>query len=410
MLNALGLVAGFAMHALVARKFGAAGYGVFGVILAGLQVAASPAALGWLEGLPKLLVEFRANRDDARLSGVVVRAQQTALAMSGLVALGLGAFGHWAMQSDPELPGVLAGMAVLLPVFVLSRLQQQVLLTLQYVRQGLLFVHLAVPATVVVAALISPGLSAGTLICFYWVGMAAACVGQGLAIVRALPGSGERTSQTRRWLGANLPLVLGTMSQRLVAQGDLLVLTYFAGLEVGGVYALSRRLVDLIVFGNRALASALAPMLGAAVAGGEREEATRLLWRGAAWSTLWALPWSLAGLLAAEFILGQFGASFVAGAWILRILILGGLVNAMVGPVGQALLVAGQTTFWRNSALLVNSVTMLGFVAVAPWGQGLAVASVRSGCDGFLNLWRWRFLQAKIASGEPRSEPQIGDR
>lgn len=393
------------MQISVARELGADGYGIFGVVLSALMVLSSFVPFGWLEGAPKFVAEYRERNQPALLLGVIARSQQVSL-LGALVCSGLLAVGTLLFSFDSSTTMVLLGTAMLLPAYTLSRLQQQILLTVQRVVEGLVFVHVLVPLTVLAGLQLIPSPTVDLVLWLYLLGTMLACLAQGVGIVLRLPRRLAREYRTREWHAITFSLMAGMMGQRLLNQGDVMLLAPFVGVSEVGVYALARRLVDVVVFANQALASALAPMLGSALVGGRLAQARRLLRLGSLWSTMWAMPFVLVGFLFPTSILRCFGQSFLGGELILQITVLGALANAASGPVGLALLIGGHEQFWRRSALVTTLAGIAGYLVATPlWGE-LGMAVVRTLYLIGLNLWRFVYLsEAVVGPDRPAETP-----
>lgn len=394
-----GMFMGLLMQAMVARELGAAGYGIFGVILSALMVLASLLPMGWFECTPKFVAEYREGAQDPLLWGVVTRSQQFCLLTTLLASIGLFLI-EWLWAPDSGVAEILLGIAVLLPTYTLIRIQQQILLTMQRVADGLIFVHLVSPATVVFGMLLwrHPGIEGVVALCL--LGNVVAFLLQGLRLLRALPARHLREYRSRHWHSVASSLMGGVTGQRLINQGDVMILAPFAGVAEVGIYALARRFADVVVFANQALSSALAPMLGAAIVGRRYVQARRLLWLCCLWSSLWALPFVLSGMLLPSAILRMLGGSFEGGALVLQITLLGALANAASGPVGQALLIGGQEKFWRRSAAISSLLGLVGYLIAAPLCGQVGMAIVRTAYIGGLSLWRFQFLRNSLEQSE----------
>ena len=397
LLTGSGLAAGLLMQAMFARRLGAPAYGVFAGVQGTLLVLATICPLGWLEGVPKFIALYREERSDGLLSGVIYRALLVCALATALVSLALTAIASVAtLNLATRL--ILLGIALLLPSYTLIRLQQQILLTMQRVADGLLFVHLLVPVVCIAGLQLLPRVGAIEVLFLYWTGCTLAFGLQGLRLWSLLPRT-PREFRIREWHAVTNSLVTGLLGQRLMNQGDVMILSPFVGVAALGTYSLARRLVDVIAFGNQALASALSPVIGASMVGGRPREAARLLRFGCFWSALWALPWLLAAVLMPDFILSHFGPGFAEGAEVLRIAALGAFFNAATGPVGQALLVGGHEAYWRLTATWSAYLGLIGYLLGAWLGGAVGMALVRTLFLVGLNGVRWLYLERVLRVG-----------
>ncbi|GHB09919.1 lipopolysaccharide biosynthesis protein [Salinicola rhizosphaerae] len=93
-------------------------------------------------------------------------------------------------------------------------------------------------------------------------------------------------------------------------------------------------------------------------------------------ATAMALPPALLCLLFPEWVLGWFGPEFHAAANLLRIIVIGHLVNVATGSVAFLLTMTGREKLMRNISLTCSAIGVLGFLVLIPfWGAiGAAIA------------------------------------
>lgn len=132
--------------------------------------------------------------------------------------------------------------------------------------------------------------------------------------------------------------------------------------ELAAIFA-ATRLSGVLSWGYQAIVAVLSPRLAAALAAGNVRRARLLLRRGSVMGGMVTLPTCLAGLLLApigvELLLGAPSATGTAA---LRFLIIGRLIDAVCGPLGEALLIGRKT--WID-ACLVTLALVIGGVAAA---------------------------------------------
>jgi O-antigen/teichoic acid export membrane protein len=96
-----------------------------------------------------------------------------------------------------------------------------------------------------------------------------------------------------------------------------------------------------------------------------------------------------------EVLLGFFGEGFTTGSSLLRVLVLGQLINALTGPVGFALLMAKRERAFAWSMGIAAMANVLGnYIAVPLWGA-FGAACVTASTVGVLNLTQL-FLSRRI--------------
>ena len=136
------------------------------------------------------------------------------------------------------------------------------------------------------------------------------------------------------------------------------------------------QLVTLVVIGLAAVNSPLQPRLSAALARQKTDEAQKLLTEAARLGTGVATVAALVLIPFAPQIVALFGPEYQEAANVLRIVVLGQLINAMAGSCGITLNAGGYqsiTLLGVIVALIVNSI--LCWLLIPHWqALGAAVA------------------------------------
>lgn len=101
---------------------------------------------------------------------------------------------------------------------------------------------------------------------------------------------------------------------------------------------------------------------------------------------MFAAPAVIVMFAAAERVMGIFGSDFVAGAWPLRLLLLGVLVNVSTGAMGELLVMTGNEKLTRDLNVMgALSIVVLCLLLIPPYGDVGAAIAVGAGYT-FLNL------------------------
>jgi O-antigen/teichoic acid export membrane protein len=385
------------MQAALASQLGVQGYGIFSYILASLTVLSGLIPLGWMQGIQRYVTEYSEASRGSMLCGVVKRSQQLTLISSIVFSIVVWVSAPWL---SPKYQLVAYGVALLCPLYIWTRLQQQILLAFKEIVGGIFPVEVLVPGLVWLLTL-SYRLQLSEAIGAYLAASMLVALCQGMLLARRIPKGTSPEFATKAWSAESFKLIFGQMSTLMLQRGDVLLLGPLAGMESVGAYSLAKGLMGAIAFGNSALTASLGPTIGSALASDKRSEAALLLRKGATWSTLWALPWAVAFLTFPAPILGYFGPSYAGAAALLQILTVGMFVNSAVGPVGQVLLVGGHSEFWRHSANVVTAVALLSYPILGILAGVQGVAVVTAVCNAGLNLYRWKYL-SDLTGGEVR--------
>jgi O-antigen/teichoic acid export membrane protein len=184
----------------------------------------------------------------------------------------------------------------------------------------------------------------------------------------------------RAWLSAAIPITV--MTGLYIGNGRVgtILLGSLTGPEAAGIYALALRGADRVMFALVAVNTALSPTFAALHAKEDVAGLQRVVTQGARLIFALALPVAAFMLLLGHVFLGIFGAEFVAGATALRILVLGQLVNVLMGPVGVLLVMAGRErlAMYGFAAGLVSNLALAAMLIPAYGVEGAAWAATVS--------------------------------
>ena len=191
-------------------------------------------------------------------------------------------------------------------------------------------------------------------------------------------------------------LIFAPWFQYLVEQPliDLMLVGGVAGEAEAGIYSVAARLASLIGLATGSLAIVLGPRYAALLAANAEAQIERT--HVAAAGAIAHLA-TLAGgvlVLAPHAILGLFGEAYTGGAFILRAIALGYVVQAWSGPSAPWLLARGRSRaegFWTASA----AVLMAGGGYLGARMAGSSGVAVATACAvAWLGFGRWLSLRS----------------
>ena len=107
-------------------------------------------------------------------------------------------------------------------------------------------------------------------------------------------------------------------------------------------------------------------------------------------------PVTLVLLAAPGFILQLFDAQFAEGAWLLRILALGQLVNVATGSVGYLLMMTGHEKLMRNNIAVWAVVNLAGNLVLVPRYGTVGAAVSTAFCLAFMNIVSYVLVRQKL--------------
>jgi O-antigen/teichoic acid export membrane protein len=213
---------------------------------------------------------------------------------------------------------------------------------------------------------------------------------QRASLVRAIPETIRKTApeyETRRWLNVSLPLLLSAGFLMLMSNTDVILLGMMRGDGEAGIYFAASRTARQAAFMLAAVNAIVAPLISGQIAEGDRARLQRLVHLAAAMVFIPSLIVAVVLLSLNQWILGLFGAEYLAARNPLFVLVIGQLVNALTGPVGFLLSLGGHE---RRSTMVYGWCALmnigLNVVLISQFGiTGAAVATSVSLAAA--NLW-----------------------
>ncbi|HKJ96018.1 MAG TPA: polysaccharide biosynthesis C-terminal domain-containing protein, partial [Gammaproteobacteria bacterium] len=221
----------------------------------------------------------------------------------------------------------------------------------------------------------------------------ASILGLGVALFWALQASRPDIRRvrpeyhTRYWIRTSLPMLVMLGMSLVMNQLDTIMLGAINGTDAAGLYFPLARMSQLAAFGLLSANAIVAPMISELHTAGQRDRLQRLLTLAAIGTSAITLTVVVGFWLFGEWILGLFGAEFVAGYPALLVLLLGQVVNAFCGPVGFMMTMTGHQD--RASLVVIGGALVNATLNALLIPQyGIMGASVATGISiAFWNLW-----------------------
>lgn len=192
----------------------------------------------------------------------------------------------------------------------------------------------------------------------------------------ALSGHVDRGDR-RLWIASGLGFLVPLMAASAIERMDTILLGLLAGPDLAGIYSVAARLAILIGFATAAVNAMLGPMAAELIGRKDLDGLRQLLANGSLLNTGLSVVVVGGLLVMGPLLIRLFGSAFVEGADAMRILMIGQLVQAMVGGGGAMLAMSG-----RNGALAavmavsVVSHVLLCVLLIPPFGAiGAAIAT-----------------------------------
>jgi O-antigen/teichoic acid export membrane protein len=404
--QAFNIMLSFAASVIITRTIGADLFGKYSLANSLIQVLCIIAVFGLNRGVVRLTSRYMALKDTGRVKGTVV----SGMVMSGAFSLVLVAV---LMVAAPALtrrfyPHI-EDLDLVMRVYVISLPFFVFMTVLVGYTQGLK----TLKPTVVVEAFVRPVVRLATILLLFLVGLrffavvlgsvagfvASAVVAFAFA-VRISPFDFRRT----HWVGVarelffySLPLVLANFMNVLISRSNVMISGYYLDTETVGILSAALVLAPFVSISLLSFSKILAPIISELWEKGDRLGLMTQFKTVSKWVFTISLPVMCMYFLFAPGLLAIFGEAFPRGATALRILAIGQIVNAVVGPIGFILTMTGRQKFdLINSICLAGSSVTLSILLAPRYGMnGVALATGMS----LLAINVVRVIEVKILYG-----------
>lgn len=371
----------FLFFVFLSRQLGKHEVGLFFLGFAATSILSGLGSLGLYRIVVRLLGAHDQPQEGYLRGTIISRALLAVTAASSVGALGLALLAnpvaHWFFQ-QPELVPILRIMALAIVPMTIS-------MTCGNMLEGL-----NKPlATVVVLNLLLPlfSLLAGSV--WWWQGQLQSA-SQGawifvagniatmlvaLRLVYSLYQSGRQIDQelpltvTREqlWSGTTALVLIMLTDQTIRWAGQIVTGMWLSAGDVA-VLATAHRTAASLGLILQAINKVVSPRFAALHKRGEYEQIWPVLVHAIKVSTGYALPAFILMVLCSSWLMAIFGKGFSQFWYILVILSLGYLVNAVTGPIAQLLIMVGQEKLLRNITFLTGLFALVATVALTAIG------------------------------------------
>jgi O-antigen/teichoic acid export membrane protein len=406
LVRSLGAAALFGLEITLARSLGIAGYGSFGFAAAVATVVSRLAPLGWLNASTRLVSTYIGGERFGLLKGSLIQSHITTalgLGVSVLLLLAVAVAGptSWFFNVDQ----IVRSLLPLAFGLTLLELHRYVLRGLHAGDFGEALPVLVLPTLVASAIWIFRIRDPDTAIWIYSGVCFLLFLASSVQIVRRMPAPVWTTAAEFRsweWSRIAFAMLLGGVSDELVARTAVIVLEALSPERDLGLYQAAARLSLMNIFVLRALTPSAAPRVSVLYHNSRLAELRSTYRRLCLMSFLGCLPFFICFMVVPERVLGFFGPDFVAGATMLRVLSIGYLVSAATGPCATALMMIGKENVYGGLAVAALLLNAIGNYALARYAGGLGAAIATATVIVCINLlYVAIFLRATRTSGSP---------
>lgn len=383
---------------LLARWMGTSDYGIYVYVWTWVLLLGSMMDFGIAASAQKIIPEYRASGDHARLRGFLsgsrwmtgIVSVMVSLLLAGLVKL----ISPW-IDANTVVPLYLGCLT--LPAFVVANTQDGIARSHDWMRLGLMPQFIIRQALIIgfTAGAFALGFKLGATIAMLasvaavWVAM----IGQMIVLNRRLAAHiepGAKAYDYRGWLAVSLPILLVESFYLLLSYTDVLVLQQFVSSDEVGVYFAVVKTLALVSFIHYAMSATTAHRFTEYHAAGDKDRLAAYVTHAIKWTFWPSLAATLILLALGKPLLWLFGPQFTSGYDIMFIAAIGLVVRAAIGPVERLLNMLGHQHICAvayASAFVMNLVLCLVLVPKFGGHGAAAATSIALTFESILLFW-----------------------
>ena len=351
---------------VLARWMGRAEYGIYVAVWTMVLVLGGTGNLGLLTAVIRLLPEYRERGDLAHGRGIAQFAEMAALIAGSLIALtGLAVL--WLAPGVVATPYLMPLFLLLfaVPILSLSDIMDGIGRAGGWIARSLLPPYVLRPLLVLITMVVAHEVgwpttaetAATAALLATWLAFAV----QRLLVRRRLAAQlppGETAWRPRAWLAIALPLLGISLSELVLQNADVLVLSRVLPPSEVAVYFAAAKTMSLVMFVHYAVGSAVANRFSMLNARGDHAELAAFVHDCVRWTFWPSLAVAGALLTFGLPLLWLFGDGFTAGYPIMAVLAIGFLGRAAMGPSEFLLNMLGQQRTCAASAALAAATSI----------------------------------------------------
>ena len=397
---------GVLLSIVIARSLGASGAGVYYLAVAIATLGATVSRLGLDNAIVRFVAASHVNSDYASIRYVYRLAVWVVfLASSGMAALLVLASPviDRLFFSDAGDSLVIAIAAVSIVPLAIVMVQAEALRGLKRILESQLLksMLIALLTLVVVLPLIRIWSSTGAVGSFAIATTLVLLVGVIFWPRQTATWQESKVPNSTRVTASDLfrtswPLFAVTLSGLMLQVAPILSVGYWADTASAGIFNVANRLTALISLPLLGVISILAPKLSELHSSNLHSELASVVRRTTAILIVYAVPAMLLAWVLTVPILELFGDEFVAGADVMRILLIGVVINVITGPVSNLLMMTGNETDVRNVTVAGAALLLLIGVLLVPGYGALGAALTVSTVIVLQNLVMTLVVRARL--------------
>lgn len=374
--------------------------GIYSIALAMIGLGATVATLGLPALVTREVAKSHVQEEWGRLKGILSVSRLLMVLVSGALLLATACVfaAGWA---TPERSWLILCSTAIVPMVAVNQVRGAVL-------RGLNLVTLAEIPELALRPALTIILVIGVYVSVERVSATAAIFVQLVAVLgsfllgawffrKHLPYTIRKTKSELNalaWSREAQPFFWITVISVLESQVGTYVLGIVSDLEQVGLFQVASQMVSLIVLGLMAVNAPLQPRLSAAWETRNTTESQELVTEAARLGTIIAVTAAILLAPFAQVVVHLFGAQFEGASNVLRVLVVGQVINAACGSCGLVLIATGYQRFYLYAFAVALIVNVLASISLAPlYGAiGAAAAAVASFLvwNGLMVYWAFK--------------------
>jgi O-antigen/teichoic acid export membrane protein len=399
MIRIFGTLLGFLLSVMIARLLGAEGSGVYFLALSVVTIASTVGRVGFDNTVVRFIAAYASENDKEGIHFVYRTAVKVVLLSSSLVTIIVFFGAEWIANILFEKPFMKVPIAVISIAIIplaLAMIQSECLRGLKNIAASeliktviLSFVTLAcmypfikfLNVTGVVAAYTVASVVTALVAWVLW---------KKFGVNEKMLHASLKERPLKPLFESSWPLFTVAVTGLVMQQAATVFLGAWGSIEDVGVFNIANRISALLLFPLMAMTSILTPKFAAMYRQGDMKALENLARKSSGMLMILSFPTAVFIGIYSEWILTLFGSEFAEGALILRILLVGVVVNAATGAVGNILMMSGNEKSVRSVTVIAAVLTVIMlFICVPVWeGVGAAVAvTIGISVQNLLMIW-----------------------
>lgn len=197
-------------------------------------------------------------------------------------------------------------------------------------------------------------------------------------------------------LSSAMPLWLAAIMSQITLWGGQVILGAYADEVSLGQFGLAQRIAMLEGFVLTAINMYFIPKFSLYYKQGQIEKLEAMVKASVVIISVMVLPIFASLFIFSEFFLGYFGSEYLGAGIVLKVLLVGQLINALTGSVGFLLIISGRELLVRNVTLVVG-VASLFFIFLLTKEFGILGAAIGTSFSMVMkNLVFWYFVKRTL--------------